>query len=145
MGADEVVKEIAKRLRVKNGKCPAGHSLMTSERKFDGEDAIKVEVRLNGRRGTIYLNPFYGRFEYESDLQLNAGDIVSLFCPECRRSLQVDTLCRLCDIPMFAVQLPDGGQVEACPTVGCHNHSLKIVDLDAQLLRMYVHETKVKM
>jgi hypothetical protein len=46
---------------------------------------------------------------------------------------------------MFAVHLPDGGQVEACPKIGCHNHSLKIVDLDEQLERMYVDETKVQM
>ena len=145
MGSDSIVKKIAKHLRVRNGMCPAGHSLMTSEKKFDNQDAIRAEVRLNGRTGTIYFNPYYGRFEYECDLQLSHGDIVALFCPECRRSLEVDTLCRLCDIPMFAVQLPDGGQVEACPTVGCHNHSLKIVDLDEQLVRMYVHETKFRM
>lgn len=145
MGLDSIVKNIAKRLRVKDGMCPNGHSLMTSRRQFDGQDAIMAEVRLSGRVGPIYLNPFYGRFEYECDLPLVQGDIVELFCPECHFSLAVDAMCRLCDIAMFAVQLPDGGQVEACPTVGCHNHSLKIVDLDAQLLRMYVGENKFRM
>ncbi len=139
------IKEVAKNIRVKNGMCPNGHSLMSEDKLFDGEAAIAVHVKLGGRSGKIFLNPFFGRFDYESEVPLKAGDVVDLSCPECEVSLSVDTICKLCDIPMFAIQLPDGGQVEACPKVGCHKHSLKIVDLDAQLARMYVDETKVQM
>jgi hypothetical protein len=118
---------------------------MSKDKRFDGERAIEAQVHLAGNTGIIYLNPFYGRFEFESELSLREGDIVELFCPECGHSLSIDVRCKLCDVHMFAVQLPDGGQVEACPRVGCHNHSLKIVNLDEQLERMYVDEKKFKM
>ncbi|MCP4674526.1 MAG: hypothetical protein GY854_03215 [Deltaproteobacteria bacterium] len=145
MENSSVINKVAKNIRVRNGLCPNGHSLMSEDKLIDGEAAIAVHVRLGGRSGVIYLNPYYGRFEYESEVPLSGEDVVELSCPECGVSLAVDTLCKLCDIPMFAIQLPDGGQVEACPKVGCHNHALKIVNLDEQLARMYVDETKVQM
>lgn len=134
------------RIRVVDGCCPSGHSLMSSERSFDGEKAIAVKVRNGGQAGMLYLNPFYGKFEFESDVPLHRGDIIEVSCPVCEVSLKIDEMCKMCQIPMFAIQLPDGGQVEACPKVGCHNHSLKIVDLDSQLARMYAEdESKVQM
>ncbi|MCK9462127.1 MAG: hypothetical protein M0R80_21075 [Proteobacteria bacterium] len=145
MGDNPLLKKITASLAVKEGRCPNGHSLMTETIRFDGQKAVMAVVRVRGRTGEICLNPFYGRFEYKCDLDLKEGDVVELSCPECEASLTIETICRLCNIPMFAVHLPDGGQVEACPKVGCHNHSLKIIDLDAQLERMYVGETKFQM
>ncbi len=133
------------RIRVGNGTCPVGHSLMAKEKKFDGESAIAVIIRLAGHSGTLYLNPFYGKFEFDTDVSLNKGDVIEVFCPQCNASLTIDEQCNLCNIPMFAVNLPDGGQVEACPTIGCQNHSLRIVNLDEQIDRMYVGETKIQM
>jgi hypothetical protein len=145
MMGETVLKQIAASLAVKEGRCPNGHSLMSSAKLFDGQKAIWATVRVGGREGEIFFNPFYGRFEYTCSFELKPSDVVSVSCPECGVSLTVDTMCRMCDIPMFAIHLPDGGQVEACPKVGCRNHSLKIVDLDAQLARMYVGETKIQM
>jgi len=145
MGDNTLLKKISASLAVKECSCRNGHSLMTEAVRFDGQNAITATVRVGGRAGVIFLNPFYGRFEYKCDLDLKKGDVVELACPECGAPLTVDTICRLCNIPMFAVHLPDGGQVEACPKVGCHNHALKIIDLDAQLERMYVGETKFQM
>ena len=138
-------KRFAGKIRVANGKCPAGHSLMNDEKLMDGERAITVKVRNNGKTGLLHLNPFYGRFEYESDVELNQGDVIEVFCPHCGVSLLVDEKCVLCDVSMFAIHLPDGGEVEACPVVGCQKHSLKIVDFDEQLARMFVDENKFQM
>ena len=91
------------------------------------------------------MNPFYDSFDYQCSLVLSEGQIVEAFCPECDTSLTIDTVCALCNIQMFAIHLPDGGEVEVCPKVGCHNHALKIVDLDEQLSRMYVDETTFQM
>ncbi|MCU0665185.1 MAG: hypothetical protein MUC50_23020 [Myxococcota bacterium] len=142
---NDIIKKISSNLRVADGRCPKGHSVMTQKRKFDGQAAIALQVAVGGRSGTIYLNSFYGRFEYDSEIPLSDKDIVNLTCPECGVSLHIETICKFCNVQMFAVHLPDGGQVEACPVVGCRNHSLKIVDLDAQLARMYVDETKFQM
>lgn len=54
----------------------------------------------------------------------------------------MQTQCSVCKIPMFSIRLPDGGEVAACPKIGCHNHQLVIVDQNAQLGRMYDDETK---
>lgn len=142
----DIVKNLARHIRVADATCPNGHSLMSDEKTFDGQRAIRLRVTFGGHTGMIYLNPFYGKFEYESDIPLEPGAVVDLTCPTCKTSLKVDDNCNLCNIPMFAIHLPDGGQVEACPRVGCHKHSLTIVDLDKQLERMYVEaETKVQM
>jgi hypothetical protein len=140
-----VIDKIASHLRVQSGSCPNGHSLMSETKMFDGEKSVGLQVAHSGRQGMIYLNPFYGRFEYECEIPVKKGDLLEVSCPRCGVSLEVDTICQLCNIPMVAVHLTDGGQVELCPTIGCHNHALTIVDLDAQLARMYVDETKVKM
>ena len=145
MSDSSIIKKLAKNVRIGNGTCPNGHSLMSKDKLFDGEKSLMVHARSAGQSGMLYMNPFYGRFEYDCEFVLNKGDIVELLCPECEVNLEIDIMCKLCNIPMFAIQLPDGGQVEACPTIGCHNHSLKIVDLDEQLERMYVDETKVQM
>ncbi len=145
MKTSSSIPALSGRIRVSQGSCPRGHSLMSASTLLDGERAVSATVRIAGREGMIYLNPFYGKFEYECDLAIKPGDIVDLFCPSCGVSLAVDTLCRFCNIRMFAIHLPDGGQVEGCPKVGCHNHSLTIVDLDTQLERMYVEETKIQM
>jgi hypothetical protein len=135
-----IIEKLKGSIRVASGMCPNGHSLMSDEHRFDGQKAIALTVRNRGKEGTIHLNPFYGRFEFACDIALEPGDIVELFCPECGVALKVSETCRMCNIRMFAIHLPDGGQVEACPKIGCHNHSLKIVDLGAQLERMYVDE-----
>jgi hypothetical protein len=141
----EAADKYAGRIRVGNGMCPAGHSLMSDEVLFNGERAVALNVRFSGKSGMLYLNPFYGIFEFKCEFEVERGTVVELFCPECKVELTIDEVCRLCNIQMAAVHLPDGGQVEICPKVGCHNHALKIVDLDSQLERMYVDETKPKM
>jgi predicted amidophosphoribosyltransferase len=86
----------------------------------------------------MYLNAFYGVHEYRTALPLEPGQVVELFCPSCGVSLaDLGTLCAVCKIPMFSVHLGDGGQVAACPKIGCHNHRLVVVDFDAQLGRIY--------
>jgi hypothetical protein len=64
------------RIRVKQGACPNGHSLMSDDRLFDGEQAVKVKAIAGGHSGLLYLNPFYGKFEYESEIPLNEGEII---------------------------------------------------------------------
>ena len=140
-----ILSRVANSIRIRDGKCPNGHSLMDDGKLFDGEPSIALKIAIGGHHGTLYLNPFYGRFEKECDIPLNDGEVAEMFCTRCDVSLSIDTICKLCNIPMVGIHLPDGGQVEICPTIGCHNHSLKIVDLDTQLARMYVDETKVQM
>ena len=133
------------RLLIQEARCPAGCSLMNPDKLLCGKPAITCDIRLRGQSGLIHLNSFFGIFEYESELLLHPGDIVDLRCPHCNVPLAIDELCRVCRVPMFALHLPDGGEVQACPKVGCHNHSLVIVDIDAQIARFYNEERRPKM
>jgi len=133
------------KIQIEKASCPKGHSLITEEKKLSGIPSIMVDARIHGHSAPIYLSAFFGDFNYETTLELNKGDVVELFCPQCETSLAIEEVCHLCGVPMFAIHLPDGGQVEACPTIGCHNHKLSLVDLDRQFLRFYSDETMPKM
>jgi hypothetical protein len=139
------VKIPAGRICIHDGRCPNGCSLMNRSKLFSGKPAITVAARLRGKVGLIHFNPLYGVFEYQCDLSLKKHDVVDVFCPHCNVSLAVETHCGMCRVPMFAIQLPNGGEVRACPTVGCRNHELTIVDLDAQIAQLYSEERRPKM
>jgi hypothetical protein len=133
------------RFLVKDGRCPNGCSLINPQKQMSGKPAITVLVRNRGATGKIHFNPYYGIFEYETDIELREGDIVGLYCPHCNASLSVEDQCGLCQVPMFAIHLPDGGEVRACPTVGCHNHDLTVMDLDDQFADYFDEEKRPKM
>jgi hypothetical protein len=130
---------------VHDAKCPNGCLLMNPMVLMSGKPAITCENRMRGKAGLIHFNPYYGNYEYESELPLKKGDVVNLMCPHCGASLTVEEVCKFCNISMFAVHLAGGGEVRACPKVGCHNHKLILVDLDAQFAQYYNEETKPRM
>jgi hypothetical protein len=142
---EEIVIKVAPgQVRVKGGRCPNGCDLMDETVPLSGVPSIRVDVHVGGRRAPLNLNALYGVFEYRCALSLESGQIVEVFCPKCEASLiDPESLCSMCKIPMFSIRLPDGGQVAACPKVGCHNHKLVIVDLDAQLGQLYDREKKL--
>lgn len=133
------------KILIKEGRCPKGCSLINPEKIMGGKPAITALVRNRGAKGYIHFNPYYGVFEYESTIELKEGDIVGLYCPHCNASLSVEAQCGLCQVPMFAIHLPDGGEVRACPTVGCHNHELTVMDLDDQFADYFSDERRPKM
>ncbi len=143
---EEVRVKVPKgKILVRKGKCPAGCSLMNPEKKLSGKPAISAMIRNRGATGMIHFDPYYGNFSYECDIEMKEGDIVGIYCPHCETSMSVEDKCLFCEVPMFAIQLPDGGEVRACPTVGCHNHDLTIVDLDEQIANFFNEERRPKM
>lgn len=143
---EEVRVKIPKgKILVKDGMCPNGCSVMNPNKILSGKPAITVMVRNRGATGVIHFDPYYGNFDYECDIELKQDDIVGVYCPHCQVSLSVEEMCRFCEVPMFAIHLPDGGEVRACPTVGCHNHELTIVDMDDQLAEYFSDEKRPKM
>jgi hypothetical protein len=144
---EEVLVRVAPgTVRVRDGRCPKGCDLMDPSVPLSGKASIKLEAAIAGKRAPLWLNAFYGVYEYRSQLPLVDGQVLEIFCPHCGVSLSdADAQCSVCKIPMFTIKLAAGGEVAACPKVGCHNHQLVIVDLDAQLGRMYDDETKPMM
>jgi hypothetical protein len=140
-----IIKMPAGRLCIQEAKCINGCLLMNPDKLFEGKAAITADVRIRGNTGKIHLSPFFGDFKYECDLELNDDDMVDLYCPHCNASLTTDENCSFCEVPMFAIHLRDGGEVRACPVVGCQNHQLIIMDLDAQFADFYNEERRPKM
>jgi len=133
------------RLLIRDARCPKGCSLLNPEKKMSGQLAISAQIHLRGQTGLIHFNPFYGVYEVDSDVLLHEGDIVEVHCPHCDVSLAGEEQCGMCNVPMFTLHLADGGEIRACPKVGCRNHSLTIVDLDAQFAEYYNDELRPKM
>ena len=76
-------------------------------------------------------------------LVMKDGDIVEVSCPQCGVSLSnPSSLCSLCQSPMFVIRLGEGGEVQACPKMGCHNHKLAVVDVGTELERLYDEDMK---
>jgi hypothetical protein len=140
-----IIKVPEGKVLVSDARCPKGHSLMNPKKLMSGKPAVTCENRLRGKTGLIHFNPYYGIFEYESEIILKPGDIVDLSCPECGVRLMVEELCPVCRVNLFALHLQNGGEVRACPMVGCHNHKLILVDLDAQFAAYYNDERRPKM
>lgn len=140
-----IVRVPAGQLLIADGLCPKGCSLMNQDKLLSERPAITCEVRLRGQSGLIHLNPFYGIFDYQSELILRSGDVVELVCPHCGASLMTREPCPICKAHLFSIQLPQGGEIQACPMVGCHNHKLILVDLDALFVRYYRGESRPMM
>ncbi|MFA6034732.1 MAG: hypothetical protein WC889_17670 [Myxococcota bacterium] len=143
---EEVIIKIPEgKALIRDGRCPKGCSLMNPLKLLSGKPVITCEIKIHGMRGYIHLNPYYGIFEHETEVQLMPGDHLDLFCPKCGAELSVSETCAFCRVNLFGIHLPNGGEVRACPVVGCHNHKLILVDLDAQLEEYYNNEMKPKM
>ncbi len=129
---------------IKEAFCPNGHSLMTPDHPLGGCPSIRVHaVSDSGREGDIYLNAWYGNFEVEATISMKEGEVFEIYCPTCRVDLRrPDERCAFCGARMFQLQLPRGSIVEACSRRGCHNHRLKVVDISAQLGRIFDFDTR---
>lgn len=75
----EIVVRVAPgTVRVHDARCPKGCNLMDPSVLLGGKPSIKVEASLAGKRAPLWLNPFYGVFEYRTPLALEAGQVVEI-------------------------------------------------------------------
>lgn len=138
-----IVEVPAESLCIKSASCPNGHLLMDPDHPMDGLSSIRVIATGGGNVCEIHLHPCYGNFEVDSPVPLKEGEVYELSCPVCRVSLaSQDEKCVFCGATMFALNLPKGGLVLGCSRKGCHNHKLKVVDLDGQLAELFELDTR---
>jgi len=125
-------------LVIRHARCPGGCLLMAPEVTIGGHPSIHVRASQGGREGDLYLDPAYGSFNHRSALEIEEGSVVTFSCPHCGASLEeTGRFCSSCSAPLFVMQLPRGGRIEGCMRKGCFAHRLEVVDLGAQLLRLY--------
>ncbi|MBD3386315.1 hypothetical protein GF407_15500 [candidate division KSB1 bacterium] len=127
----------AKMIVIQHASCPRGHDLMNPDHKIHGHAAVTVKVKYKDREGMIHLDPVYGSYDNESDIEIPKDGVAEFFCPECGISLvDPDQSCNLCSAPMFAFMLPNHGIIEGCSRQGCRFHHLKIVTSDELMDRL---------
>jgi hypothetical protein len=111
---------------------------MASEVTIGGHPSIHVRARQGGCDGDVFLDPAYGSYNHRSAMEIAEGSVVTIACPHCGVTLEeAGRFCSSCSAPLFAMQLPRGGRVEGCTRKGCFSHRLEVIDLGAQLLRLY--------
>ena len=136
MQKEQVIIEIpTNTLHVEHATCPKGCSLMDPGVRINGYPSIKVALQYGSVRGNVHLDPIYGSFHNIFDVDFPEGVVVEMFCPTCGVSMKVnhERHCDYCFSPIFVLYLPNGGILEGCLKVGCHQHKLKLVDIDEQL------------
>ena len=141
--AEKIIIEIpSKALHLEHAYCPEGHSLMDPTVPINGYPSIKVILRYGETEGIVHLDPVYGSFHNIFDVDIPDGVVASMFCPTCHAAMQVDEgrACDWCFSPLFQFYLPNGGLLEGCLKVGCHQHKLKLVDIDQQLGMVHGHD-----
>ncbi len=122
-------------LHLEHAFCPHGHSLIDPQVLISGYPSIKVALQYGNSKGLVHLDPVYGSFHNIFDVDMPNGVVVKMFCPICDVNMQVQDgrVCDWCFSPLFALYLPNHGLLEGCLKVGCHQHKLKLVDVDEQL------------
>lgn len=140
----EGIKFIHKRgqeyLVVEECCCPEGHSLMVESVQIHGEPSIKIDVDINNRRGSIYIDSFWGSHDklYNFIPPITGEQQIVLgFCPSCGRSLMIDEECGFgnCESRQHMVFSLPGGRntIHVCGRLGCPEHRLEVVALPHQL------------
>lgn len=121
-----------------NLKCPfCGESFMDKEHLIDNEPSILLNIKSEENKGIINLSSIYGSYNFSSDIDLPAGEIVKFFCPNCKSLLNTEVECMTCGAEMVTSYLDMGGKVSICSRSGCKNHHVEFEDLSQALRKLY--------
>lgn len=122
---------------VRHATCHNGHDLMDENVKINEHPSISLKIGLDGKTGTIHLDPVYGSFNNICDIEVPPKSVTHFSCPACDESLCEDETCSKCSAPLFVLQLPGGGIVEGCSRNGCNQHNMRIVTGEQQMNRLF--------
>jgi len=81
-----VKKDEKGRIVLTRAYCHNGHFLLSDEKLFEGEKAIKLIGRFQEKEEPIYLSPIMGDSSKEATAYPD-GSIVEFLCPECMERL----------------------------------------------------------
>jgi hypothetical protein len=110
---------------------------MDNKNLVDNEESIKLNVKMENQKGTIYLSSIYGSYNYSCDIELKEGSIAKFFCPHCTSHITSETECLTCGANMVPFYLTMGGKVTICSRSGCKNHTVEFANLSDALKRLY--------
>jgi Zn finger protein HypA/HybF involved in hydrogenase expression len=121
-----------------NVKCPlCDELLMDEEYLVDNEPSIKLGIKIAGKEGTIRLSSIYGSYNFICDVDTPQDAVAEFTCPKCKKVINSDMLCQLCNAPMLNLYLDMGGKLGLCSRKGCKNHLVEFEDLSTALRKLY--------
>ncbi len=119
-------------------KCPnCCESLMDEKHLIGGNPAIKINIETEHDRGVLRLCCLYGDGSKWTDVEMNDGDIVDMFCPHCNHELSIKENCKECGAPLVAFFIKAGGTVRICSRNGCTNHHIVFKEVSEETSKLY--------
>lgn len=119
-------------------KCPiCNKSLMDTTRLVDNEASIKLNIEIEGKKGSINLSSIYGSYNYSSSIDMPTDHLARFSCPHCLGHIKDESKCLTCDAPMVPFYLDMGGKVSVCSRSGCKQHKVEFDDLSVALNKLY--------
>jgi len=115
-------------LMIREIYCPNGHSLVTNRAVFNGYPGVLLGVRHNDDEGFVALSPVFGdKARISLGIDLEEGQLLTLFCPDCEAELPVHSHCP-CGGELIALFLTSEAEfsdcVGICNRVDCVNAEL---------------------
>lgn len=122
-------------LSVKCPKCDA--SLMDERVKFHGKPAVKTNIETSHDRGVLWLSSIYDDHSVRMDIEVENGEMVDIYCPDCNKELSVSEICEDCGAPLVAFVIKAGGVVRICSRKGCNHHHIVFKDVSSEMSKFY--------
>ncbi len=110
-----------------------GESLMDPDFEIDDHPSVKILVASNGDTGVLHLSSRYGSDTKDSEIDIPDGDIVRIFCPNCKADFKSSRLCYECKAPMVTFESILGGYIRVCSRWGCKKHLVEFENLETEL------------
>ena len=110
--------------------CQNGHSLISSNAKFNELNGIFLKISKDGENGFVALSPVYGcKTRVAVGIELKEGEKYTLLCPVCNEPLHVFSKCH-CKGNIFTLFLNKRAMFNsflgACNRIGCENSFIQI-------------------
>ena len=119
-------------------KCPhCSESLMDKNMMINNEESIRLYIKNDYGKGLLWLSSIYDDFSHSSNLEMDDGKSVEMFCPECDEKLTRDEQCELCSSPIASFNCSIGGKVSICSNNGCKNHYIVFDSIDTVIQKFY--------
>ncbi|MBU1370844.1 MAG: hypothetical protein KJ578_02170 [Bacteroidetes bacterium] len=119
-------------------KCPlCSEPLMDKVHLINKRPSVKINIETAHERGVLRLCGLYGNSSKESDIEIEEGEIVSMFCPHCNKELSIKETCETCGAPLIAFVIKAGGVVRICSRNGCTNHHIVFKEVSEELSKFY--------
>ncbi len=77
-------------------------------------------------KGIIMISPFWNHHHVITDMKIEKGEVVDLYCPHCKHILTTSKKCPQCQAPLAMVIDENTGQkIKFCTRFGCKHHNHK--------------------